>query len=220
MKYKKNIPNILTFVRIILTPIIIILGLFKQTHFIIILAICCALTDLLDGKLARKWNVVSKKGAKLDAFADKFFAIGLIASLIRPFHILLIPFILEIFTALSNLYYFKKLKESKSLMIGKIKINFLFPMIIIYMITLFESKFLILGQGFLAATINLQILCLIFYYQNYKREKNKLTVEDTEVHKNIMNDIDSYSIEKTLEVNDLIDLVQKYNLNSEEEKNI
>ena len=79
---KKYIPNILTVARIIVTPIIILLGLTEHVWLLIILAIIIALTDTLDGYLARKWNVVSTFGAKADVLADKILAIGLLILLI------------------------------------------------------------------------------------------------------------------------------------------
>lgn len=214
--FKKMIPNILTLSRIVFTPIIIILGLFDKTNWVIVLAIICALTDLIDGKLARKWNVVSEKGAKLDVVADKVFAIGLIACLIRKFNILIFPLILEIIISLTNLYYFKKLNKSKSLMIGKIKTTFLFISIILFIVTIFYNKLLFMSNGFITATINLQILCLIFYYKNYMSESVKLntTVEDNKSHQQVMYDVE---LEKTLQVNDLVELVEKYNLNDNED---
>ena len=103
---KQNIPNLLTLTRIVFTPIIIILGLLNKTNLVIILAVICALTDTFDGKLARKWNTVSEKGAKLDAVADKVFGIGLLLSLITFKSQLLFLLILEIIISISNLYYY------------------------------------------------------------------------------------------------------------------
>ena len=99
-KYKAIIPNILTVSRIVLTPIIIILGLTKNYLPMVIVAIIAAITDLLDGTLARKWNVISLKGAKLDAVADKVFAIGIVGGLINKFNILVFILILEIILGL------------------------------------------------------------------------------------------------------------------------
>ena len=63
-KYKMLIPNYLTLTRIILTPFIIIFGLLHFIWVVAVLAGLAAITDFFDGYLARKWNAVSKKGAK------------------------------------------------------------------------------------------------------------------------------------------------------------
>lgn len=207
---KENIPNILTLTRIVLTPIIIILGLLNKTNLVIILATICALTDMVDGKLARKWNVVSKKGAKLDTIADKVFGIGIIISLIRKKHLLIYILILEIIIASTNLYYYYKTNKVESLMIGKIKTTFLFLGIIFCMISLYFKVATNITNGFIYATINLQILSLIKYFMNFLNNKNSITVENNLTHQKIMNE----EIEKTIEINTLTDLIEKYSQNN------
>ena len=72
----KNLPNIITLVRILLTPIVITLflipsnGVLKFVSFGIYVIASC--TDFVDGYLARKYNLVSDIGKLLDAAADKF----------------------------------------------------------------------------------------------------------------------------------------------------
>ena len=82
----KNIPNILTVSRIFAIIIFIVLATladrpyFQDKNYIFIirlaayiLAVLAALTDLFDGYLARKYNVVSDFGALMDPLADKIF---------------------------------------------------------------------------------------------------------------------------------------------------
>lgn len=73
----KNVPNILTIARIICTPLIILLYLLPISNgvgvFIALgLYILGCFTDLLDGKIARKYNLVSDFGKFMDQIADKF----------------------------------------------------------------------------------------------------------------------------------------------------
>ena len=66
-----NIPNLLTLLRIILVPVIVILliqGLFFRALIAFIVA---ALSDVLDGFLARILNQQTTLGAYLDPIADK-----------------------------------------------------------------------------------------------------------------------------------------------------
>ena len=73
----KNVPNILTMARIVCTPLIILFFLLPIKHgigvFIAlgIYAVGC-FTDFLDGKIARKYNLVSDFGRFMDQIADKF----------------------------------------------------------------------------------------------------------------------------------------------------
>ena len=216
---KQNIPNLLTLTRIVFTPIIIILGLLNKTNLVIILAVICALTDTFDGKLARKWNTVSEKGAKLDAVADKVFGIGLLLSLITFKSQLLFLLILEIIISISNLYYYYILNKTESLMIGKIKTTALFMTIISCMINVYFSKIGFVTNGLIYATMNLQILCIIFYYKNFLDKKSIMntSVEDTIVHQKVIYDVEANE-EKTMEVTDLVGLAQKYNLYDKEDQ--
>lgn len=69
-----NIPNILTFGRLLLIPFIVICYYFEFPHHHGITAtlfLLGAATDWLDGYLARKWQQTSKLGAFLDPVADK-----------------------------------------------------------------------------------------------------------------------------------------------------
>lgn len=203
-KYKAMIPNILTITRIILTLIIIILGLTKNYLLMVIISIIAAITDFLDGYLARKWNVISLKGAKMDAVADKVFAIGIVGGLVTKFDILIYVLILEIILALSNLYYHYKTNRTESLFIGKFKTTLLFITIIICLFSLIINNLnnIILGFGYV--TINLQILSIISYLVNFiNNVKNKPSINDNEMHNEIMNN-DEYKVDIHDELEDTI----------------
>ncbi len=70
-----NLPNKLTVLRIILTPIFLILFTVESIpyHYILALAVfaIASITDLLDGKIARKHNIVTTFGKLTDPLADK-----------------------------------------------------------------------------------------------------------------------------------------------------
>ncbi|MBR7092707.1 MAG: CDP-diacylglycerol--glycerol-3-phosphate 3-phosphatidyltransferase [Clostridia bacterium] len=69
-----NIPNKLTLLRVCLTPVfLLLLTLSFPYHTLWALAVFClaALTDLLDGHIARKRNLVTNFGKFLDPLADK-----------------------------------------------------------------------------------------------------------------------------------------------------
>jgi CDP-diacylglycerol--glycerol-3-phosphate 3-phosphatidyltransferase len=205
-KFKKNFPNILTSFRLVIAPIIILFGLFGNVKIVLIFTILGSITDLFDGYLARKWEVSSQFGAKLDAVSDKIFAASLLLSLTRKIPNLLIVFLFEIIIALSNLYFYKNLKKSETLMIGKIKTTSLFICIVLSFIFVFFHKFNVLVNGFIYMTLNLQVLSLISYILNYIDKMNKIkkpVLEDLEIHKEIMQE------ENTLELNDIKTLVDQ-----------
>ena len=74
---KKYIPNFITFCRIALTPICII-SILNQ-FYILALAVMfvIAISDFLDGFLARRFNSISAYGKKLDEIADKIVCLSL-----------------------------------------------------------------------------------------------------------------------------------------------
>ena len=70
-----NVPNILTVLRLLAAPGIAVMFLyFNRPYadwFALILFISAALTDWVDGHLARSWKQVTKIGTMLDPIADK-----------------------------------------------------------------------------------------------------------------------------------------------------
>lgn len=67
-----TIPNTLTFARIVIIPIFVTSLLYKKYQYALILFVIAAVTDLLDGFIARITNQKTKLGAFLDPLADKF----------------------------------------------------------------------------------------------------------------------------------------------------
>ena len=71
-----NLPNKLTVLRVIMIPFFVVFMLFNITgaadKWIALVIFCVAsLTDMLDGKIARKYNLVTNFGKFMDPLADK-----------------------------------------------------------------------------------------------------------------------------------------------------
>ncbi|MBQ2152762.1 MAG: CDP-diacylglycerol--glycerol-3-phosphate 3-phosphatidyltransferase [Clostridia bacterium] len=81
-----NLPNKLTLLRIILVPFFVAALLVNAIphRFLIALIIFCAasITDMLDGKIARKYNMVTDFGKFADPLADKILVISAFACFI------------------------------------------------------------------------------------------------------------------------------------------
>ena len=81
-KVPRNLPNILSIIRVILVPVFVasllitkhsgIWGVIVPTFVYILTAI----TDALDGHIARKYNLISEFGKFIDPLADKFMVIA------------------------------------------------------------------------------------------------------------------------------------------------
>lgn len=88
-----NLPNKLTVFRIILVPIMVLIPYFNiQGEFlnipiswiiIDIIFIIAAITDKLDGTIARKRNLVTNFGKFLDPIADKILVLGAMVMLVE-----------------------------------------------------------------------------------------------------------------------------------------
>lgn len=66
-----TVPNILTIIRILLTPVFVMAYISENFNLAWILFAIAGLTDALDGFLARIWNQRTQLGAMLDPLADK-----------------------------------------------------------------------------------------------------------------------------------------------------
>jgi len=86
-KINKNLPNILTVSRVILVPVfmaILMLPLFSDLVTRIVcglLFFVISMTDMIDGKLARKYELVSEFGKFMDPLADKLLIFGAMLAL-------------------------------------------------------------------------------------------------------------------------------------------
>ena len=81
-----NLPNILTSIRILLVPILVVVLLtkFDGKEFVGLgLFLLAALTDFLDGYFARRWNLVSRFGQLLGPAADKILIAAAFVSLVE-----------------------------------------------------------------------------------------------------------------------------------------
>ncbi len=89
-KQGMNLPNKLTVLRIILVPVFLVVmmlpdsllswqwsGIIGVSVFIV-----ASLTDMLDGKIARKYNLVTNFGKLMDPLADKFMVIGALTAIV------------------------------------------------------------------------------------------------------------------------------------------
>jgi cardiolipin synthase len=135
-----SIPNILSIFRLLLIPvyILIYLNASKPEDYFIsgaILAVSC-LTDMIDGKIARKFNMITTLGKILDPLADKATQLTLILCLAIRYPILRVLVALfvikESFMVIAGCINLLKGKMLKGALIsGKICTTVLFASLII-----------------------------------------------------------------------------------------
>ena len=69
-----NLPNKLTLLRILLIPVFMVIlywGFPGAEYVALLVFIIASLTDMLDGKIARKYNLITDFGKFADPLADK-----------------------------------------------------------------------------------------------------------------------------------------------------
>lgn len=142
LNWKKEvftIPNFLSLFRLLLIPVYMHLYLTatSMSHYVAagaVLALSC-LTDLVDGKIARKFNMVSTLGIILDPVADKATQVTLLVCLSLKYHILYpvlwLLVIKECFQVIAGVIaYFNGKMLPGALLIGKICTTVLFVSLI------------------------------------------------------------------------------------------
>jgi cardiolipin synthase (CMP-forming) len=86
-----NIPILLTWLRIVLIPLVVgvfylpstVMSPMHQNIAAMLIFVLAALTDWFDGYLARKWNQTSSFGAFLDPVADKLMVTAALLMLVQ-----------------------------------------------------------------------------------------------------------------------------------------
>ena len=136
-----NIPNMLTILRIILLPFIAWAYLNNKMTPAIILLLISGISDILDGFIARKFNMTTALGKVLDPISDKLTQWIILACLAIRFPYLLALFFLlffkELIMGLTGLYVVRKTgtvyssrwhgKATTVLIYSTIMLHFLFP---------------------------------------------------------------------------------------------
>ncbi|WP_375135268.1 CDP-alcohol phosphatidyltransferase family protein [Halanaerobium saccharolyticum] len=165
-----TIPNYITFFRIFLIPVY--LYHFVQGNIIAAAGFFAfsALTDFLDGYIARKYNLESKIGKLLDPLADKLTIISILLVLIYlniiPRFISFIILIRELFILLSGIItYIYGLNFINPSFIGKLSISLLYLAIAL---KLLDVNFF--GNSLFYIVIPINIYSALDYsYRAYKK---------------------------------------------------
>ena len=100
-KIFKYVPNILTIIRFLLIPVIVLMLVNRNYIGAIIVFSISGITDILDGTIARKYNLISDFGKLMDPLADKATQLSVLFTLtakrIIPFWIVSIVALKEFF---------------------------------------------------------------------------------------------------------------------------
>lgn len=122
-----NIPNALTIVRFLLVPVFIYSFYYQNqnNHIIpILIFLFAGLTDILDGYIARKYNLVTKWGKLLDPLADKCIQISALIVLTHkemiPVWVVLVVLAKEVFIIVGSALLYRKRIVTQANWYGKL----------------------------------------------------------------------------------------------------
>lgn len=175
----KNIPNILTVLRILVVPVFIYFMLENQITLAIIIFIFAALTDIVDGFVARKYDLITTFGKIADPLADKLMQLAALFTLSSkgwiPSIIFWVVLGKELSMIIASIYLIKKKYDTSSKWFGKLTSFLLFVAIIL---TLFRAPQQITNILFWGCVL-MAIFTLLMYGRNYfKAIKDKESEED------------------------------------------
>lgn len=161
----KYIPNILTIIRFLLIPIILFFMFSGNYLLAFIFFTISGITDILDGFIARKFNLISNFGKLMDPLADKLTQISMLAALfilnIIPIWILIIVLLKEFIMVAGASFLYGKSVVVYSRWYGKLATVLFYIAIVASLLTREISKFTELNSFILHIDQPLYCLALI-----------------------------------------------------------
>ena len=98
-----TIPNLLSFLRLCMIPLIIWLYCSQNNYALTaVVLVLSGVTDTIDGFIARRFNMVTDLGKALDPIADKLTQASVMFCLLTRFQMMLVPLLLLIFKEVCN----------------------------------------------------------------------------------------------------------------------
>ena len=186
--YKKQLANILSFIRLLLViPILILLIIYFNTNssnlliIIAILSLIGGITDFFDGRCARKFNSYSDYGKRIDQISDKTFASTLSLFLISINIYFIFVLILELLIIIINALFNLKFKDinNDSNFIGKLKQWPLFALLVVGFLSKINNIFDNITFILFILTVIMQLMTILSYINKHNNEikifiKNKI----------------------------------------------
>lgn len=173
-----TIPNVLSFFRLCLIPVIVWLYVGKQNYlWTLLILMLSGATDIVDGIIARKYNMISNFGKAFDPIADKLTQMAMLFCLVSRFKYMTVPLVLlvvkEVVTGITSLVSIKRTGTVKgAVWHGKLTTVTLYSMMAIHIVwfNIPHAISLIL----VGVCIGIMLMSFIMYsIQNIKAIKNK-----------------------------------------------
>jgi len=165
-----SIPNLLSYFRLLLIPAFIILYL--QEKFPAALAVLAAsgLSDTLDGRIARKYNMVTDLGKFIDPVADKLTQFAMIICVATRFPamwiLLIIHTVKELIMLVFGIYILRKTDTVNSAKwYGKLCTGVIYAVMMVHVIV--PNIPLAVSNACVVVCAGLIIMCFVMYSLRY-----------------------------------------------------
>jgi cardiolipin synthase len=174
-----NIPNILSLIRLCavpLVPLVCFSGVAGGHLYAAGIYLAASLTDVLDGYIARKYNLITRLGRVLDPLADKLMSFCVLVCIIilsedsRLFWAGAIFFAKEVCMGLGTLIQYRKINDvPPSNVLGKISTTFFFLVCFFVLVlpSLPETATVIA----IYTAVGLNILAFVIYLARYFQKR-------------------------------------------------
>lgn len=168
-----TIPNLLSLFRLCLIPVIVWLYSFKQDYlWTMLVLLLSGATDIIDGIIARKFNMISDFGKAFDPIADKLTQIAMLFCLVFRFPYMTIPLVVlvikEITAAIINLLAIKKTSVVMgAVWHGKLTTVLLYSMMIIHLIW-YNIPLVVSNILIVVCTVMMLISAVLYTKKNMK----------------------------------------------------
>jgi len=172
-----NVPNVLTMIRLFLVPVYIVLFAIGEKYSALTVFLLASFTDLLDGRIARKYNLITDFGKLMDPLADKVMVVTAMCSMaignktisaVIPWTAVVILFVKELIMVIGSAVMLRYQIVVYSTMVGKVaQCMFIASLVAVY----FHDWFVELCAGWLMpldlimmwASIVLTLCALVIY---------------------------------------------------------
>lgn len=208
-RLKIVLPMIISIIRILLIPFIILMTFKNEVLISSILIIIGFLTNIIDDKIAKIFYTKTKISENIDEISNILFILGISISFCK-LNLSIIPIsVIELLNLIIIIIILLK-KELAILKIDKINRFFI---LITCIISFINNKNIVTGFTYL--TINLTFLTFINYINLLiiSFSKKNISIDDFEAHKKIIEETDEMKQEelmKTKAIKNLEDIIEKY----------
>lgn len=171
----KNVPNILTAIRLLLIPVIFYFALKENYVLAVIFLTLSGITDVLDGYIARKYNFITDFGTLFDPLADKLTQIStlivLVIQSVIPVWILVVVIIKELLMISGAAFLYDKNTVVGSRWYGKAATVLFYIAILVSMLNKQFNLNLIFDMYLYYIAVALTIFALYMYFKTFSKLK-------------------------------------------------